>query len=301
LTKRHWLAALTTAVCLAAAAPAQAEGVLGTLGRPVDLSLDGHRGDSLFDFCTIAVSLLFFIMCAVIAWSVLFHRGSHKALYTHGDQRKNLILTAILSSIVFFGVDGTMLSHSYADIQDAFYKFPTEGENPVKIEVLAQQWAWNFRYPGPDGKFNTPDDILTLNEMHVPVDRPVLLKMQSKDVIHSFYLPNFRVKQDAFPGSVTKMWFQARGDSLPAGQETAFVEIGCAQHCGTNHYKMKGTLVVHTKDSYETWHREAAEDGQRRFSAEDAEAQWGWDWQAEGKLTEMAAPSGEAAPKHGEE
>lgn len=299
MTKRHWLSALTTAALLAAAAPAQADGVLGTLGRPVDLSLDGHRGDALFDFATIAVGLLFIVMCAVIVLALVFHGKGHKASYDHGDQKKNLLMTAVLASIVFFGVDGTMLSHSYADITDAFYKFPTEEENPVKIEVLAQQWAWNFRYPGPDGKFNTADDILTLNDMHVPVDRPVLLKIQSKDVIHSFYLPNFRVKQDAFPGSVTKMWFQARGDRLAPGKETEFVEIGCAQHCGTNHYKMKGTLIVHTKDSYDAWHREAAADAERRFSAEDAEAQWGWDWQAEGKLTEVAAPS--TPPQHGEE
>ena len=69
------------------------------------------------------------------------------------------------------------------------------------MEVTAQQWAWTFRYPGADGRFNTADDFVTLNELRVPVDRAVYLQLTSKDVVHSFYLPNFRNKIDAIPGA----------------------------------------------------------------------------------------------------
>ena len=88
------------------------------------------------------------------------------------------------------------------DINKVFWNFDEVEQRPdaVRIEVNAHQWAWDARYAGPDGKFNTKDDIVTLNDIRVPVDTPVLLQLASTDVIHSFYLPNFRVKQDAVPG-----------------------------------------------------------------------------------------------------
>src|SRR5581483_7940233 len=101
----------------------------------------------------------------------------------------------------------------------------------VRIEVNAHQWAWDVRYTGPDGKFNTADDVTSLNEITVPVDAPVILELASTDVVHSLYIPNLRIKQDVVPGTLTKAWFQAT--------ETGQFEIGCAQHCGTHHYKMR--------------------------------------------------------------
>jgi len=241
------------------------------LGRPFDASLDGFRSDTLFYVTTVMVSVLFVIMCGIIGFALLKHRDKHTPHYDHGIGKKHLMFTALISSIIFFGVDGTLLISAFNSIHEAFWKFPTAQENPVVIEVVAQQWAWNVRYPGSDGKFNTQDDVVTLNDIHVPVGRPVMLKLQSKDVIHSFYLPNFRIKQDAVPGTTTKMWFQAT--------QAGIAEIGCAQHCGTNHYKMKGTLIIQSQADYDAWYKEAVADGQRRYDPNDAEAHWGWDWE----------------------
>ena len=242
-------------------------------GRPIDASLDGWRSDWLFNVTTVSISVLFIIMVGILLWTSVVHRdkpGRH-AHYEHGVGRRHLALTAIISSIIFFGVDGTLLYNSFVDLGAAFWKWPAKADSPVEVEVLAQQWGWNVRYPGPDGKFNTADDIVTWNDIHVPVDRPVFVKLRSKDVIHSFYLPNFRTKQDAFPGSTTQLWFQAK--------QAGVYEIGCAQHCGVSHYKMRGIMTVTSASDYETWAKQASADSQRRFDDADPDARWGWDWE----------------------
>ena len=138
------------------------------------------------------------------------------------------------------------------------------------MEVTGRQWSWTFRTAGADGQFGTPDDVVTLNELHVPVGRPVYIKLRSKDVVHSLYLPNFRTKLDAIPGTTTRMWVQA---TVPGRYE-----IGCAQHCGVNHYKMRGILTVLSKEDYSRWLEAASRDGARAYDPKDAEAHWGWPW-----------------------
>jgi cytochrome c oxidase subunit 2 len=140
----------------------------------------------------------------------------------------------------------------------------------VRIEVNAHQWAWDARYSGPDGKFNTADDIVTLNDIRVPIDTPVLFQLASTDVIHSFSLPNFRNKIDAMPGMINRMWI------WPV--ETGEFDIGCTQHCGINHYKMKGRLTVLSKAEFDDWSHAMSEQHARGFDAEDTAAQWGWEW-----------------------
>jgi cytochrome c oxidase subunit 2 len=94
--------------------------------------------------------------------------------------------------------------------------------------------------------------------------------MKAKDVVHSFYLPNFRVKQDVLPGVETRLWFQAK----IAGA----YEIGCAQHCGASHYRMRGILTAEPADAFDAWMRAAAADAARSYDPADVEAHWGWPW-----------------------
>jgi cytochrome c oxidase subunit 2 len=244
-------------------------------GRPIDISTDGWRSDWLFNVTTVSISVLFVIMVAILFWAATAHRdkADRHAHYEHGIGKRHLMFTALISSIIFFGVDGTLLYNSFVDLTDAFYHYPVAADNPTEIEIYAQQWAWNVRYPGPDGKFNTADDVVVLNDVHIPVGKPVMLKLKSKDVIHSFYLPNFRTKQDAFPGAVTQLWFQAKPEH--AGK---IYEIGCAQHCGVNHYKMRGFLYVDAQADYDAWMKIQVADAQRRYDEADTQAHWGWDW-----------------------
>ena len=149
--------------------------------------------------------------------------------------------------------------------------FPPENDATV-VRVVAQQFAWNIHYPGPDGRFgrtelslvneetnplgldrtdpSAKDDIVTNNQLHLPVDKPVIVYLSSKDVVHSFSLPVMRIKQDVIPGQVIPVWF------VPT--KTGEYEIACAQLCGLGHYRMRGYLTIQTKEEFDAWLKEQA-------------------------------------------
>jgi cytochrome c oxidase subunit 2 len=137
--------------------------------------------------------------------------------------------------------------------------------------VVAEQFAWNVHYPGADGEFgrtdaklvnpdnpigldrNDPsgkDDITTINRLNLPVGKPVIVFLSSKDVVHSFGLPQMRVKQDAVPGIVQPVWFTPTA--------TGRWDIACSQLCGIAHYRMKGIYTVQTQAQYDAWLKEEA-------------------------------------------
>jgi len=143
--------------------------------------------------------------------------------------------------------------------------FPSESE-AVVVRVVAEQFAWNIHYPGPDGKFgrtdialvsadnplgldrrdpNAKDDITTINQLNLPTDRPVLVHLSSKDVIHSFGLYEMRVKQDAIPGMTIPVWF------IP--NRVGEYEITCSQLCGLGHFRMRGFVTIQTAADYQKW------------------------------------------------
>jgi len=103
-------------------------------------------------------------------------------------------------------------------------------------------------YPGLDGKFGTPDDYSQENLLHVPVNHVVQVTLMSKDVIHSFFLPNLRLKQDAVPGREITVWFNAT--------KSGDYEIPCAELCGFGHSNMKGYLKVNTPEEFQAWAKE---------------------------------------------
>src|ERR1700744_1085703 len=119
------------------------------LGRPFDASLDGYRNDTLFYVTTVMAAVLFAIMCGILLWACVLHRaGKAQPRYELGSSRKQIALTVLITAGVFFGVDGTLLVDSYADLDQALWKFPTAAQEPLCVEVYAQQWAWNIRYAG---------------------------------------------------------------------------------------------------------------------------------------------------------
>ena len=144
--------------------------------------------------------------------------------------------------------------------------FPAESQ-AVVVKVVAEQFAWNVQYPGPDGKFgrtdiklvsadnplgldrsdpNAKDDITTINQLNLPVDQPVLVHLSSKDVIHSFGLYEMRVKQDAIPGMTIPVWF------IP--NRIGEYEIACSQLCGLGHFRMRGFLTIQSAADYKKWY-----------------------------------------------
>jgi len=144
-------------------------------------------------------------------------------------------------------------------------QFPTESQ-AVVVRVVGEQFAWNVHYPGRDGKFGrtdinrisadnplgldrsdpaAKDDITTINQLNLPIDRPVLVHLSSKDVIHSFGLIEMRVKQDAVPGMSMPVWF------IPS--RLGEYEISCSQLCGLGHFRMRGFITVQNQADYDKW------------------------------------------------
>ena len=100
-------------------------------------------------------------------------------------------------------------------------------------------------YPGGDGVLGTEDDFELRNQLHLPVDTPIAIQLTAEDVIHSFFIPSFRVKQDAMPGMPQVIWFQVT--------EPGSYELACAELCGLGHYRMRAAVTVHTADDYQQW------------------------------------------------
>jgi cytochrome c oxidase subunit 2 len=249
-----------------------------TAQLPHDASANGHLIDGIFRYLGVTTAACFAVMAAVLFAAVIFHRdrgGRRQARYTHGNGRAAALLSVLVASAIFFGIDAVALRRSARDLREHFWRFPDDDPTALRVEVTAQQWAWTFRYAGADGRFDTGDDIVTLNELHVPVATPVYLKLRSKDVVHSFYLPNFRTKIDAVPGSTTRLWFQAR--------ETGRYEVGCAQHCGVSHYKMRAELIATSAEDFRRWSERAAADSALRRDdgpAGEIVGADGWDWES---------------------
>lgn len=142
-------------------------------------------------------------------------------------------------------------------------------DDSLPVEITGEQFAWNVRYPGPDGMFGRTspqlislnnslgldrddaaarDDVVLVNELYLPVNRPARVRLRSKDTLHSFFLPYQRVKQDAVPGMNIELWF------VPT--ETGAYEIACTELCGLGHYQMRGLLRVLSPEEFESRMRE---------------------------------------------
>lgn len=125
--------------------------------------------------------------------------------------------------------------------------FPPAQEN---VRIFSQQWAWSFQQPGADGVLDTADDILTVDELHVKVDTTYHFELRSRDVVHSFAVPAFRLKQDAVPGRVITGWFRATRPGT--------YDIQCTQMCGLGHAFMAGRIIVETPEQHAEWIKRAS-------------------------------------------
>ncbi len=239
---------------------------------PHSISTYGHRIDWLFKYTSWAAFVFFMIMVIALGYFIIKYRErpGHKAYYTHGKSTKSeKWAPKFLDLAVFVSLDLVLMGSSYLHTRDIMWNYP-QGEDVVKVQIMPQQWAWNFRYAGKDGIFNTPDDITTINELRIPKGTPVLAQIKSKDVIHGFMAPNVRSQIDAIPGLITKFWFDAT--------ETGDFEIACYHLCGTAHYKMKAFMTVMEESDYEEWFVESSEWAQAAYDAEDPSVKWGWNW-----------------------
>jgi len=205
--------------------------------------------DGLFLAILIITGIALVIVEVGLVTFVVRYRGrpGRKAFYTHGSTRAEVIWTAIPA--VTMVALGLVSNHYWVLIKDRKSVPP----NAYRIGVHAKQFEWQITYPGADGKLGTSDDFTVRNQLHVTVNEPIAVELSSEDVIHSFFVPEFRLKQDAVPGMHIMAWFQAT--------KTGEFELGCAELCGMGHYKMRARVFVHTPDEYKAWVAQQAAGG----------------------------------------
>ena len=208
---------------------------------PESFSTFGPDVDFLYYVILWVTGIVFVITEVLLVYFVIRYRRreGHKATYIHGSTKAEIIWTAV----PFIAVLALALIS-----QPAWNTMKNPASVPadaLDYIVTAKQFEWNVTYAGPDGVTGTADDISTLNIMHVPVNRAVNITLRSEDVLHSLFLPDMRVKQDAVPGMDITVWFEATA----AGA----YPIGCAELCGNLHTTMGGTLNVYEAADFEAW------------------------------------------------
>ncbi|HEV8264096.1 MAG TPA: cytochrome c oxidase subunit II [Gemmatimonadales bacterium] len=205
--------------------------------------------DGLFLAILIITGIALVIVEVGLVWFVVKYRGrpGRKAFYTHGSTRAEVIWSAI-PAVTVVGL-GIVSNHYWVQIKGRDSVPP----NAYAVIVHGKQFEWQVTYAGPDGQLGTGDDFTVRNQLHIPVDRPTLVHLSSEDVIHSFFVPEFRLKQDAVPGMEISVWFQAT--------KTGEYEIGCAELCGMGHYRMRARVFVHTPEEFNAWVAEQAAGG----------------------------------------
>ncbi|HVB98455.1 MAG TPA: cytochrome c oxidase subunit II [Candidatus Dormibacteraeota bacterium] len=220
---------------------------------------------------TLWITGVIFVMAQLgLAWMVFRYRDrGQKARFVHGNNLLEVIWTS--ATFVLFIAMGAMAVHAWSRVH-----FVPASSDALQIDVMAEQFTWNFRYAGPDGRFaptapenysdangnpfginsNSKDtDDIVSPILEVPVGRQIELNMESKDVIHSFYVRELRIKQDIVPGMDIPIHFTP----LKIGT----YDIMCAQLCGLGHYQMHSTLHVVSEADFQKWLKQQEAENQQ--------------------------------------
>jgi cytochrome c oxidase subunit 2 len=199
--------------------------------------------DNLIAFIFVVVGFWFILAEGVLFYFIMKFRAKKgvRAEYITGEKKEHTKWISIPHALVLV-CDVFILVGAIKVWMDVKQTLPPADET---VRIVSQQWAWTFVHPGPDGKLDTADDIVTVDEMHAEVNKNYHFKLESKDVLHSFSVPAFRLKQDAVPGRVVTGWFNANR----AGK----YDIQCAEICGIAHGIMAARMVVETPQEHQAW------------------------------------------------
>jgi cytochrome c oxidase subunit 2 len=246
------------------------------LGLPPLATAHGGQIDSFLGWIHVFMFILFIGWGGFIAYVLVRFRRSRNpvANYTgvtsHASNYSE-VGVAVVEAVLLIGFAIPMWAARIERIPPA--------NEALLVQVTGEQFAWNIHYAGPDGKFgrtdiklidaqanplgldrsdpDAKDDVTTLNQLYLPVNKPIIVRLRSKDVIHSFGVPEFRVKQDAVPGLTIPIWFIPNVTTAEmrtrTGKPDFQYEIACAQLCGLGHFRMRGYVTVQTADEFQKW------------------------------------------------
>jgi cytochrome c oxidase subunit 2 len=270
---RHLLRSITLCLLLLGAFTPEARAIIGEerthnlYYAPVNLTDAGEKIDQILNFIFWLTLFVFVATQGVYIYYLVKYRRrpGHKAHYSHGNNTLEfwwtIIPTAIFLTLAIWG----------NRVWNELTASPIP-EDAVTVDIVSYQYGWDFRYPGADGQLgeSTPTGFTTENkfavnpddpagkddfnttELVIPANRTVHVLLRSRDVIHSFYVPSFRLYQDAVPGRTIK-WVHF------TVKRPAELELACSQLCGTGHYNMKAKIRVLPEAEYEKWHAEKSQ------------------------------------------
>ena len=233
---------------------------------PPPISQHGQAYDAQFNVTLWVTGVIFFLAQVALGYVIIkFRDKGGTAKYSHG----NNVLEAVWTSATALLFIGLVLAGTRIWAAVHFAEAPTDA---LRIEVMSKQFAWAFRYAGPDGKFGRTDlkqindqggnpfgvdekdpagkDDITSASIKVPVGKPILLILRSRDVIHNFFVRELRLKQDIVPGMEIPFHFQA--------DQIGVYEVPCSELCGLGHHQMRTTLEVMSPENFEKWKQEQA-------------------------------------------
>ncbi|GHA73170.1 cytochrome c oxidase subunit II [Pontibacter akesuensis] len=278
--------------------------------NPPLASVHGEWTDSLFWTTMIIIGVVFVITQILLFWySYQYqHKDDKRAYYYPHNNKLEIIWTmipAVVMALLVFGGWKTWTNITSASPEES-----------IVVEVMGKQFNWMVRYPGADGELgvaktplitavnefgidfsdpNAQDDFMP-REIHVPKGKPVLLKIRARDVIHSVYMPHFRLKMDAVPGMPTKFWFVPTKTTYEMRNETGNpefnYELACAEVCGRGHFAMRFVVVVDEPEEYEAWLAE-----QVSFAEQNPDVVAGFSKKAPAQLVAESAAADKAEVK----
>ena len=260
------------------------------LGLPALASTHGGQIDGMIGWVHVFMLILFVGWGGFFAYTLVRFRRSRHPVASYAGAKSHassyleggvLVVELVLLFAFSIPIWAARVDH-----------IPPESEALV-VQVTAEQFAWNVHYAGPDGKFGrrditlidtqanplgldrsdpaAKDDVTSLNQLYLPVNTPIIVRLRSKDVIHSFGVPEFRVKQDAIPGFTIPVWFVPNVTTAEmrtrTGNPNFQYEIACAQLCGLGHYRMRGFVTVLSTGEFQKW----MEDEQAKLKEQGAD------------------------------
>jgi cytochrome c oxidase subunit II len=260
-----------------AGAPKTIENIMTEwMGMPALAATHGAQIDNLVGWIHVFMLVLFvgwggFFLYAIVR----FRRSRNPVADYKGVTSKNSTYSEIGVAVV----EAILLIGFAIPLWAARVDTVPPDNQALVVNLTPEQFAWNVRYAGPDGVFGrtdiklidlqsnplgvdrsdpaAKDDVTTVNQLYLPVNKPVVVNLRSKDVIHSFNVPEFRVKQDAIPGLTIPIWFIPNVTTAEMRQRTGNpqfqYEIACAQLCGLGHYRMRGFVTVLSTEEFQKW------------------------------------------------
>jgi len=234
---------------------------------PENINAHGGVIDSLFMFILVLTGVIFIATTVAMFWFMWRYDGGANrdaVAFTHGSHTLEVVWSILpAATLVFIAI---YQMNAWADHKMRRPKLPSGEMKPPLAEVTGRQFEWRIRYAGEDGVVGMSDDVQLVNDLHLPLNEEIVLAIKSADVLHSFFLPNLRAKQDVVPGMKQYVWFQPTKEGV--------YDIVCAELCGWGHYKMRGRVTIESREKFNTWlSQRAIEQNQAGYTPEPVESE----------------------------